>query len=400
MRFMQRRSHTAPKSAFARFSFIAVGFLIAALVLGGIGFAAKDQPTGSSTAKVSVSESFGIENGSKKLQVGFITGGPVSDWGFNYQHNQGRLEMEARLRDKVHTILAENVPETADVERVMQRMASAGAKLIFSTSYGYNDFCKRVAKKNPQAIFMQCNAPVEAPNLAMYTASSWEPAYVAGVASALTATDSTKFGMVVPFPIPAIIWLSNAFTLGAQSINPQITVNVIYTNSWTDPAAEVEAVKSLAAQGVRVVYVVGDSSIAGVQAAEKEGLFSVSHNADLLNFAPKGYITGVVWNWAPIYMKVTEEVLNRTWKPEPVAGGFKEGYVKIAPFGPSVSGEAQRKTREVIEEIATGKLSVFSGPIYDSSGNLKVPEGKTLGLKEIHSMDWEVKGVQSAGKKK
>jgi basic membrane protein A len=399
MRFIQERFHKASRSSVTRFPLVAAIVLIGVIFLTGIAFGATPK-AGSSATKASASQDFGLEKGSKKLQAGFITVGPVSDWGFNYQHNQGRLEMEGQLRDKVHTALVENVAENADLQRVMQRMVGAGAKLIFSTSYGYADMCQRTAKKNPGTIFMQCLAPVSGSNAATYSANTWEPAYAAGVAAALTVTDSTKFGIVTSHPIPAVNWLLNAFTLGAQSINPNITVNVIFTNSWSDPAAEVEAVKSLASQRVRVVYVLVDTSIAGVQAAEKAGLYSISQHADLLSFAPKGYITGVVWNWGPLYVDVAEQVISGKWKAKPIAGGFKEGYVKLAPFGPKVNGDAQHKTREVIENIVSGKLAVFTGPIYDNSGTLRVPQGKSLGLNEILSMDWEAKGIQSSGKKK
>jgi len=117
-------------------------------------------------AKTGSVETFGIVKDSDKLQVGVVTVGPVSDWGWNYQQNQGRLGMEARMRGKVHTVIVENIPENADAERMMQRMADAGAKLIFSTSYGYKDFCLRAAQKRPDVVFMQAQAPLEAKNAA------------------------------------------------------------------------------------------------------------------------------------------------------------------------------------------------------------------------------------------
>ena len=85
------------------------------------------------------------EKTSEKLQVGFVLVGPTSDWGFNYQHNQGRLALEGRLRDKVHTVVAENIPENAEAERIMQRMIDEGADLIYATSYGYLDLTLKVA---------------------------------------------------------------------------------------------------------------------------------------------------------------------------------------------------------------------------------------------------------------
>jgi len=339
---------------------------------------------------------FGIKQKSGKLEVGFITVGPVSDWGYNYQHNQGRLEMEARLRNKIHTVIVENVPETADVERVMQRMCKSGAGLIFSTSYGYADSSLRVAKKNPSVTFMQALGSKQSLNLGTYSIAVWEPAYVCGVVAALTTKGETRFGFLGAHPVPPINWSVNAFCLGAQSVNPKITVDIVYTNSWYDPAAETEAAKSLAAKGVKVIYVLTDSPIAGVQAAEHAGIYSLAHFANMSNFAPKKWITGTVWKWSSLYVDVAKKVMNGTWKGRHYAGGFKEGYVDIAPFGPDVKQLARDNAQTVIDNIAKGKKNVFQGPIQDAQGNMRVTEGKSLTIQDILSMDWVVKGVKGA----
>ena len=315
---------------------------------------------------------------SDKLQVGFVLVGPTSDWGFNYQHNQGRLALEARLRDKVHTVVAENIPETAEAERIMQRMINEGAELIYATSYGYLELALRVAAKNPDVTFMHCLGNKQSENLGTYSSNMWEVAYVGGVVAAMTSTDNSQFGFVGAHPIPPVLWILNAFTLGAQSVNKDITVDTVFTNSWYNPAAETEAVNSLASKGAGVVYMLVDSGIAGVQAAERAGIYSLSQHADLSSFAPKGWITGSVWGWANLYEDVALSVIDKTWKSGHIGGGLKEGYTELAPFGPAVSGEAQERARELSAKIAAGKLNVFAGPIYDTEGKERVPIGENL----------------------
>lgn len=363
---------------------------VSTLVIGAC--STSSQPGGTSGE----TSTFGLEKNSSKLQVGVVTVGPVSDWGWNYQQNQARLALEARLRGKVRTVLAENVPETANAQRVMERMASEGAKVIFSTSYGYSDFCLRAAKEYPKVVFMQAQAPISAPNANTYNARIWEASYVTGVVAAMVVKKDTHFGFVGAQPIPPINWTVNSFALGARSVNPKVTVDIVYTNSWNNPAAETEAVNSLVAQGVKVVYILVDSPIAGVQAAEQAGIYSISHHADLSSFAPKGYLTGAMWDWTPVYVDVAKEVMAGTWKSHPMIGGFKEGYVKLAPFGPAVDDAARKKARDTIAEIESGKLRVFEGPVYDNKGALKVPRGETLPDSKIVSMDWLVQGVRAA----
>ena len=335
----------------------------------------------------------GFDKTSEKLQVGFVLVGPTSDWGFNYQHNQGRLALEGRLRDQVQTVVAENIPENAEAERIMQRMINEGAELIFATSYGYLDLALKVAAKNPDVTFMHCLGNKQSENLGTYSSNMWEAAYLAGVVAAMTSKDNSQFGFVAGHPVPPILWILNAFTLGAQSVNKDISVDTIFTNSWYNPAAETEAVNSLANKGVRCVYILVDSGIAGVQAAERAGIYSLSQNADLSSFAPKGWITGSVWGWANLYEDVARSVINKTWKSGHIGGGLKEGYTELAPFGPAVSGEAQQRARELAAKIAAGELTVFAGPIYDAAGKERVPAGESMSLTEILSFDWVVQGV-------
>jgi basic membrane protein A len=307
--------------------------------------------------------------------------------------------MQAKLRDQVHTVAVENISETAEAERVMQRMVDEGAGLIYATSYGYLDLALQVAKKNPNVTFMHCLGNKLAANLGTYSANMWEAAYVAGVVAAMTSKENTQFGFVTSHPVPPVLWMVNAFALGAQSVTPGIIVNAIFTNSWYNPAAETEAVNSLASKGVGLVYVLVDSGIAGVQAAERAGIYSLSQHADLSSFAPKGWVTGSVWGWEKLYEDITLSVINKTWKSSHVDGGFKEGYVKLAPFGPAVSSEAQQQARALIEKIAAGELSVFAGPIVDIDGKERVPAGKSLVVSQILSMDWGVQGVRGIPKR-
>ena len=69
------------------------------------------------------------------------------DFGWSYEHNEGRKAVEEAFGDKVETMYVESVPEGADSERVMTQMALDGADLIFTTSFGYMDPTINVAKK-------------------------------------------------------------------------------------------------------------------------------------------------------------------------------------------------------------------------------------------------------------
>src|ERR1700733_9011763 len=242
-----------------------------------------------------------------KLQVGFITVGPVSDWGYNYAHNQGRLYMEARLSKDVTTSIVENVPESAEVERVMEKMIADGTKLIFPTSYGYLDPALRVAARPPDVIFAHCGGFKNSANLMTYFSYIHEPMYLAGmVAGHMTKTN--KMGFVAAHPIPQVLRNINAFTLGARSVNPKATVQVIFTGDWSMPVKEAEAASSLIDQGVDVLTCHVDSPKVILETAERRGIYCCGYHANGANLAPKGYLTGAEWNWTKVYADYAQMV--------------------------------------------------------------------------------------------
>jgi basic membrane protein A len=333
------------------------------------------------------------------LKVGFITVGPVTDWGWNYAHNEGRLYLEKNLPQQVQTTVVEKIPESAEVERVMEKLIAQGNRLIFSTSYGYLEPALRVAKRHSDVVIMQAARPATANNLGSYVGSLYEAMYVSGIVAG-RMTKKNNVGFVAAHPVPIILQYINAFTLGAHSVNPKVTVHVTWTNSWSDPPTEAEAAKGLIEAGADVIGVVQDSPTAVVQTAEKEGAYSIGNHADLNKFAPKGWLTGGKWNWGPYYVKVANSVIANTWKPASDSLGMKDGAIELSSFGPSVPKSVQQEATAARKKIVQGELIIFKGPLKDRDGKTRLNEGQKADLKCLSEMDWFVPGVEGALPKK
>lgn len=114
----------------------------------------------------------------------------------------------------------------------------------------------------------------------------------------------------------------------------------------------------------------------------------------MTRFAPEAYLTNPVWNWGPYYTKTVQSIIDGTWKSEQYSGSLADGMVDIAPFGASVPEDVRTLVNDAKAKLIAGELSVFTGPIIDASGVVKVEEGKTLTLEDILVMDWFVKGVE------
>ena len=331
------------------------------------------------------------------LKVGFIMVGPVSDHGWNYMHDQGRKYLEKSLKGKVETTYVENVPESAEVERVMEKMISQGNRLIFATSYGYLEPAVRVAARHPEVIVMHCQrcTPKSAKNVGTYFANQFAAMYVAGVVAG-HMTKTGKLGYVGGHPIPQILACVNAFELGARKANPKVRVKVVWTGSWLDPATEAEATKGLIEAGADVIGSQLDSSITVVKTAEKNGAYSIGTQSDLSKDAPKGWLTGEIWNWGPLYVKIAQSVINHTWKPGDQMYELKDGYSDVAPYGAAVPSPVRVEGDRVKQEMKEGKLIVFKGPIKDRDGKIRVKSGDVLDSKRVDSVDWVVEGVDGS----
>lgn len=334
-----------------------------------------------------------------KLKVGFITVGPVSDWGYNYAHNEGRIFMEGALPNKIQTTIVENVPESGEVERVMERMISEGNKLIFPTSYGYLEPALRVAAKHPEVIFMHCGGYKNSENLGTYFAYIHEPMYLSGIAAG-KMTKTNILGFVAAFPIPQVLRNINAFTLGVRSVNPVAQVHVIWTNYWSDPATEAESTKKLIAVGADVLAVHQDSPLTVMQTAEKAGVMCIGYHADLSDFAPNGWITGAKWNWGKLYLEIAKSVADGTWKTSQIRSGIASGYVGLSKFGKNVPSSVQQEVLDAEKKMINGEVTVFQGPLKDRDGNIKLKAGEKVTFEWMESMDYFVEGVVGSIPKK
>ena len=333
----------------------------------------------------------GGQDQNQKMEVAFVYVGPVGDAGWSWEHDQGRKYLEQKL-PYVETSYMENVPEGADVERVLTELAEKGNKIIFATSFGYMDYVINVAKKYPNVVFMHCSGYKTAENVGTYFGAMEEARYLSGMVAG-KMTKKNVLGFVAAHPIPEVIRGINAFTLGARSVNPNVKVKVVWTNTWYDPAAEKQAALSLLDAGADVIAQHQDTP-GPQQAAQERGAYGIGYDSDMSQFAPNATLTSPVWNWGPYYVKIVEAVKNGTWKPEQYYGTMKDGIVDLAPFNKMVPQDVRDLVEKKKQEIIDGKFFVFQGPIKDQSGKVRVQEGQKMSMDDILGFNWFVEGVE------
>ncbi|HEY0708756.1 MAG TPA: BMP family ABC transporter substrate-binding protein [Polyangia bacterium] len=334
----------------------------------------------------------------KSFVVGFVYVGPKDDWGYNQAHAEGAAAVAKLPGVKVRE--EENVPETVAVQKTMESMIGLdGAALIFPTSFGYFDpHILKVAGKHPKTPLLHCGGLYDAAkhpaNVGSYFGYIDEAQYVAGVVAGLTSKKS-KLGFIAAKPIPQVLRNINSFTLGALSVNPKATTSVVFTGDWSLPLKEAEAANSLIDQGADVLAMHVDSPKVIVETAEKRGVFVTGYHANQAKLAPKGYLTGAEWNWAKIYTDYVTWARSGKDYPHLLRGGFKEGFVKLSPYGSAVAAATKTKADEAQAKLTAGSLVIYKGPLLDNTGKTIIPAGKALQKTdlELEKMNYLVKGV-------
>lgn len=334
--------------------------------------------------------------------LGFIYVGPKDDFGYNQAHFLGK----EGLKDLgVQTVDQANVPETTEVQEVMRSMIEQNkATVLFPTSFGYFDpHILKLATSYPEVQFFHCGGLYQEgkhpKNVGSYFGYIDEAQYLAGIVAA-HVSKTGKLGFIGAKPIPQVLRNINSFTLGARSIKPTITTQVVFTGDWSLPVKEAEAANSMADQGIDVITCHVDSPKVIIQTAEKRGIYSSGYHANQSALAPKGYLTGAEWNWTTVYTDIVKSIqsgksLMNGGIPHLLRGGYKDGFVKLSDYGPAVTPEAKKAAEAAKAKIMDGTLVIYKGGLKDNTGKVVVPAGKGYGQRaiELESMNWLVEGV-------
>jgi basic membrane protein A len=334
-----------------------------------------------------------------RTTVGFIFVGARDDLGYNQAAWEGS-EALARAMPDLRVLRVENVPEDHAAVTALEDLIRRGATILFATSFGHLDAAYEVARRHPEVTVLHQGGIEPAPrldNFGTYFGTHSEALYLAGVAAG-AATRTNRLGFVAAFPIPATFNNINAFTLGAQSINPAVTTQVIFTKDWCRPDAQAAAATALIAEHVDVIAQHQDCTRTILQAAEAAGIYSVGYHSDGSEVAPKGWLIGAVWVWDRLFEDMVRTILDGRFSTSPYNGDFRGSlahgdnpFVVTEP-GPSVSSATRERLDATLAALTSG-ASPFEGPVVDRDGVVRVAAGSALSAAELDRMDWFVEGV-------
>ena len=326
------------------------------------------------------------------LKVAFGYVGPVGDGGWSFAHDTARKKIEEEFGDKIVTSYVESVPEGADAERVFRDMANQGNKLIFGTSFGYMDTLQKIAPDYKDVKFEHATGYKTAENVRAYDSRTYEGAYMAGVIAG-SMTKSNTLGVVASVPIPEVIRNINSFTLGAQSVNPDVKTKVVWVNEWFSPPKETEAATSLINGGADILFQNTDSP-AVLKTAEEKGIRAFGWDSDMTAYGPKAHLGSSIINWAPFYSRAVKQQLDGTWTTGKDWWGVKEGVIDLVSIAEDVPAEAKAKVAEVKDGLKAGTYQIWKGPIMSNDGKELLADGVAADEAFLHGINFYIKGVE------
>lgn len=324
------------------------------------------------------------------LKACFVYVGSRTDGGWTQAHDIGRQQMESLMNGAVETQFVENIPEGADAERAIERFARSGCNIIFTTSFGFMDPTIKIAKKYPDVKFEHATGYKTAENVTSYNSRFYEGRYIIGqIAGKMSKTGVA--GYIASFPIPEVVQGINAFLLGAQSVNPDFKLKVVWVNSWFDPGKEADAAKALVDQGVDILTQHTDST-GPMQVASERGIYAFGQASDMIAAGPNTQLTAIVDTWGAYYIKRVQAVIDGTWKSQSSWDGLAEGILTMAPYT-NMPDDVKAMAEATEAKIKSGELHPFTGPIAKQDGSEWLKAGEKADDGTLLGMNFYIQGV-------
>lgn len=324
-------------------------------------------------------------------KVGFIYNGEIDDKGWGQSHYEGISITAKELNLKI--IYKENVPFDESCMDTMQNMIDEGCEIIICNSFNYGEWLVQVAEKNPEVVFMHATGTEEGDNITTYFGRMYQMRYLSGIVAGMQ-TETNDIGYVAAFPISEVNRGINAFTLGVKSVNPDATVHVVWSNSWTDYEANEEAARILIEECNVDILTMHCDSVAPLDVAEESGIWSIGYNMDNSSLYPNSFLTAAVWDWEAFYTPEITTYLQGKYHSGNYWEGSETGLVNLSPLTDNVKDGIAEVVEEKRDMLDEGTFDVFYGPVVDTDGNLRIGEGENMPDNAmLNAFDWYVEGV-------
>ncbi len=323
-------------------------------------------------------------------KIVMIMDGSIDDGGWNTTHARGGAKIEETFPG-IEVVYVESIAPGQTATNAFEDAVASGADMVIGTTF-YQDDMMDVAAENPDVLFLTWSGYEIADNVGHFDGASEDGRYLDGMIAGML-TESNIIGYPVGFPYNEVNRAVNAFTMGAREVNPEAEVQVVYVNTWFDPALEQQAAEALVNAGADVLAHEVGAQVYATVAAQNDG-HVIGYTNDWSQIEPEAWASSFLYDWGTYYASQVGDMIDGTWKPAITFGGLKDGFITFAPYGPDVTDEMLATVEERKQSIIDGSFDMFAGPITDNQGNVVIAEGETIPFAErIDCCQWLVEGV-------
>jgi len=313
------------------------------------------------------------------VRLAFVHVGDTADRGYTYRQHRGTTDMMEELGISEDQILNFwNIAPGAAADTAIQEAIDWGADLIFATSFGHGPHMLEAAEENPSVQFFHATGNLAVAsgldNFHNYFGNMSQARYISGVAAGLR-TETNVLGFVAAHPNAEVITGLTAFFKGAQSVNPDVTMYVMFMGVWNNPTLEAQLAQALIDRGADVIGQHADSSAAQTT-AEANSVWSVGYNNDMIPMAPNAVLVSPMFDWSVYLTYAVRTVVEGGNVGPDFLAGLEEGMVLLSDVNPDTIVPGTVEAMAAAEAKILGGWNVFTGPIYGADGTLLLEDGE------------------------
>jgi basic membrane lipoprotein Med (substrate-binding protein (PBP1-ABC) superfamily) len=360
-----------------------ITFIVVMTIVLMTGCSKKESQSSGTSANVAV-VSGGVDY--SKVKVGVLINITTTDGGWSQSHGTAFQKAKANLGltdDQV--IIMENVLDAGpEASAAIGALVDDGCNMIFGTSSGFTDAITAAAARFPDVKFHQFEGKTGV-NVSTYSVRDIESIFMCGYAAG-KMSKSDRLGFMAAQPQASVVRAVNSFAAGARYARPNATVQVIWANSWYNPAVEKEGAAGMLQSGINALGYHG-STTAVMQAAEAAGAYATGFHIDMHDYAPKAVLTSFMWNWAPIYEEYITSFAKGNWTNDTLFLGMDRGCADLAPLNADIiPADVIADCEAVKAKLISGEIEVFPAPVKDNLGKTVLAQGEFSDAELINMM--------------
>lgn len=276
-----------------------------------------------------------------------------------------------------------NIDESEECYNTARELVDAGCDVIFADSFGHETYMLKAAKEFPNVEFCHATGTkAHTEGLANFHnafASIYEGRYLAGIAAGMklkelygdengnVSAENAKIGYVGAFTYAEVISGYTSFYLGAKSVVSNVTMEVTFTGSWYDEAAEREGANNLISRGAKLISQHADS-MGAPSACEVAGIPNVSYNGSTYSACPNTFIVSSRINWVPYFKYIIAQKVKGEAIAADYTGSIKDGSVVLTNLGSAAAEGTVEAIVAARTQLANGTLNVFDTSKFTVGG--------------------------------